>query len=157
MGVSDFPIEEIIVKLRSSLVLAFISLGFVASAPRSSAQAAVSFSPTSLTFGNVEVGASSAPQSITLTNTGTGSLTITKIQMTSPNAPDFSLAPAGDCPISPSTLAAGAHCTINVTFNPTARGARSANVAVTDNAAGSPQKVLVKGTGLAPVVTVNPP
>ena len=144
-------------KHRFSVVLVLVSICIISAAPRSFAQAAVSFSPSSLSFGNVEVGAASAPQSITLTNTGTASLTITKIQMTLPNAPDFTLAPAGDCPLSPSTLAAGAHCTINVTFNPTARGARSANVSVTDNASGSPQKVLVKGTGLAPVVTVNPP
>src|SRR5436305_4811557 len=101
----DFGQQGKIVKLRSSLALVLVSLCIVAIAPRLSAQAVVSFSPTLLSFGNVEVGTSSAPKSVTLTNTGTSSLTITKIQMTLPNAPDFLLAPAGDCPITPSTLA----------------------------------------------------
>jgi hypothetical protein len=44
-------------------------------------------------------------------------------------------------------LAAGASCTISVTFKPTKTGARSATLKITDNAAGSPQQVLLSGTG----------
>src|SRR5206468_8395775 len=50
---------------------------------------------------------------------------------------------------SPSTLAASATCTINVTFNPTATGTRSATLTVTDNASNSPQTSGVSGTGTA--------
>src|SRR5438045_6092603 len=60
-----------------------------------------------------------------------------------------SFAPSGDfaatstgasaCPTSPATLAAGANCTINVTFTPTASGARTGTLSLTDNAGGSPQ------------------
>ena len=134
---------------RSIVVLAIISFAVICGAPTSSAQT-VSFSPTSLTFGSVVVGTSSSPQSVTLTNTGSATLNVTKIQMTSPNAPDFSQ--TNNC----TQVLAGGFCTINVTFTPTTSGARSANVTVTDNASGSPQKVPVSGTGLAPAVSMKP-
>src|SRR5206468_3964315 len=51
---------------------------------------------------------------------------------------------------SPSTLAANATCTINVTFTPAATGSRSATLTVTDNASNSPQTAGVSGTGTAP-------
>jgi hypothetical protein len=38
-------------------------------------------------------------------------------------------------------------CSINVTFKPTATGTRKGDVVIGDNAAGSPQKVMVTGTG----------
>jgi len=44
------------------------------------------------------------------------------------------------------SLAAGASCTISMKFQPTAKGARTATLAVTDNAIGSPHKVTVSGT-----------
>ncbi len=106
---------------RSIVVLAIISSVVICSAPTSSAQT-VSFSPTSLTFGSVVVGTSSSPQPITLTNTGSATLNVTKVQMTSPNAPDFGQ--TNNC----TQVLAGAFCTINVTFTPTTSGARSANV-----------------------------
>jgi hypothetical protein len=43
------------------------------------------------------------------------------------------------------SVAAGAHCSISVTFKPTAAGSRSATVAITDNAAGSPQSIILDG------------
>jgi hypothetical protein len=42
-----------------------------------------------------------------------------------------------------------------VTFTPTAAGSRSASLAVTDNAYGSPQTVGLTGTGVAPPTTIN--
>src|SRR5258708_10870002 len=126
-----------------ALMLAFVSQAF--------GQAVVSFSPTSLTFPSTVVGQASAPQPLTLTNTGNATLKIGTITMTQPNAADFPQ--TNNCGTS---VLAGANCVINVTFVPTVIGARTANVTVTDNAAGSPQKVLVSGTGLAPVVSLAP-
>ncbi|MGO8948434.1 MAG: hypothetical protein ACLQUY_12400, partial [Ktedonobacterales bacterium] len=54
------------------------------------------------------------------------------------------------CPISPSTVAAGASCSLSVTFTPSANGTRSATVTITDNATGSPQSVTLSGTGVTP-------
>jgi hypothetical protein len=45
----------------------------------------VSLSPTSLAFGDQKVGTTSSPQVVTLTNTGSTSLNITKINVGGPN------------------------------------------------------------------------
>jgi probable HAF family extracellular repeat protein len=99
-------------------------------------------SPTSLSFGIVKIGTSSPAKTVTLTNVGTTALSITGIAITGTNAGDF--AQTHTCG---SSLAAGATCTISVTFRPTAIGTRRAAVSITDNAAGSPQKVALSGTG----------
>jgi hypothetical protein len=114
----------------------------------------VTFAPTSLTFASQALNSTSAAQTITLTNTGTAALTITGVTVTGTNAGDF--AQTNTCPAS---LAANANCAINVTFKPTATGARSASVSVADNATGSPQTVPLAGTGAAanaPAVTLAP-
>jgi phospholipase C len=107
----------------------------------------VSLSPTSLNFGNQLVGTVSAPQAITLTNTGTGTLTISGLAISG----DFSQ--ANNCG---GSVAAGANCTISVTFSPSAPGARTGAITVTDNAPGSPQSVSLSGTGTAPLVLLSP-
>ena len=132
--------------------LAFCCFLLVCLVPLAAAQPVVTFSPTSLAFGSVVVGQSSTPQTLTLTNTGNATLNVTKVQITQPNAADFT--ETDNC--AGQHIVAGGSCTINVTFTPTTIGTRSANVTVTDNAAGSPQKVPVNGTGLAPVVNLSP-
>ena len=102
----------------------------------------VSLSPASLSFGSQNVNTTSSAQVVTLTNSGNASLTISSIALTGTNVGDF--AQSNNCP---STLAAGAFCTISVTFTPTTTGSRSASVTITDNAAGSPQSVVLSGTG----------
>ena len=100
-------------------------------------------SPTSLNFGSVTVGVTSAAKTVTLTNIGTTTLTISGIAITGTNAGDFSQ--THTCG---SSLAPGANCNISIKFKPSASGARSATLVVSDNAAGSPQKVALSGTGL---------
>jgi hypothetical protein len=111
----------------------------------------IAFSPSSLNFASQLVGASSAAQVVTLTNTGTATLSISKISITGANVKDYSQ--TNNCG---SSVAAGANCAINVTFTPAKKGTRTANVSVTDNAAGSPQTVSLTGTGIAPTVTLTP-
>src|SRR5207248_1165616 len=106
---------------------------------------AASLSPTSLTFPSQTVGTTSAAQAVTLSNSGNAPLSITSIAITGTNAGNF--AQTNNCPFSPSTLAAGANCTINTKFTPSATGTRSATLSVSDNAAGSPQTVSLTGTG----------
>jgi len=103
---------------------------------------AVQLAPASLNFGNQQVGTSSARKLITLTNKGTVALSISGILITGTNATDF--VQVNNCGTS---VAAGASCLIGVTFTPTATGARSASVSVSDNGGGSPQTVPVSGTG----------
>jgi hypothetical protein len=102
----------------------------------------VSLSSATLKFGSQKVGTTSPPQNVTLTNLGTTSLSFTSIVLGGTNAGDF--AQTNTCG---SSLAAGASCTITVTFTPKAKGGRSAFVSIADNGGGSPQKISVSGTG----------
>jgi probable HAF family extracellular repeat protein len=70
-------------------------------------------SPTSLTFSTQAIGTTSVAKTVTLKNTGTASLSINTITITGTNATNF--AQTHTCG---SSLAAGASCTIRVTFNP---------------------------------------
>ena len=108
----------------------------------------VQISAKSLAFGNQLVGAASSAQAITVTNKGSSPTPI-------------SIAVSGDfgqsstCPVSPATLAAGAGCTINATFRPTAAGARNGTLTVSYIFPSSPQTVVLSGTGVAPAVTLS--
>ena len=115
------------------------------------AQPTVKLSPTSLTFGSQTVGTSSAAQVVTVTNTGTSTLSLMGIKVTGGDRLDFTQ--TNTCG---STLASNASCTISVVFTPTKTGTRTSTVSVTDNAAGSPQSVALSGTGTAPAVTLSP-
>jgi len=106
--------------------------------------ATATLSSTSITFASQLVTTSSAASSVTLTNNGTGTLTITNIGITG----DFALTPANPCG---GSVATGAKCTIGVTFTPTASGARTGAVTITDNAggiSGSQQTINLTGAGL---------
>ena len=116
-----------------------------------SAQPAVTLSPTSLSFGNQVVGTTSSAQVITLTNTGTSSLSLTTIKLSGGNRTDYSQ--TNTCG---GSLAVNASCTISVKFTPLAIGSRTSTVSISDNAAGSPQSVPLSGTGVAPAVTLSP-
>ncbi len=103
----------------------------------------VSLSTTFLSFNAQVMGTTSPAQPVTLTNTGDGPLTFTSIVTSG----DF--AETDNCPVSPATLAAGAFCTLNLTFTPTAIGLRTGTVTITDNAPGSPQTIQLSGQGLS--------
>jgi hypothetical protein len=107
----------------------------------SAAGPGVGLSQASLTFGGQLLTTTSAPQTVTLTNTGTSALTINSIAASG----DF--AQTNNCPLSPATLAAAGNCTISVTFAPTAVGPRAGTLTIMDNAANSPQTVALTGTG----------
>jgi hypothetical protein len=104
-------------------------------------------SPNSLTFGSQLVGTTSGAQTVTLSNNGTASLSISMIATTG----DF--AQTNNCG---STLPAGVSCSISVTFSPTASGARTGSLIVTDNAPGSHQTATLNGTGTAPTADLSP-
>jgi hypothetical protein len=108
---------------------------------------AVSLSPTSLTFASEGVGVSSSAQSVTLKNTGKGTLTISSIVTSG----DFSQ--TNTCG---SSVAANASCAIRVTFKPTAAGSRTGTVTITDNASPATQTVSLTGTGAGPAVSLSP-
>ena len=99
---------------------------------------ALTITPTSLTFGVQLLNTTSSALNSTLTNTGQGPLTVTSISASG------NFAQTNNCSTG---LAAGASCTVNVTFTPTAIGKRTGTVAIVDNAPGSPQSISLTGTG----------
>jgi hypothetical protein len=109
--------------------------------------------PSTLTFANQASGTSSTAQNATLTNTGTGTLSITGASLSGTNSGDFTL--TNGCG---STLAQGASCTISVKFAPTSQpvGAKAATLTVVTNG-GSPT-VTLSGTSFTavPNVAVTP-
>jgi len=108
-------------------------------------QTTAGLSTDSLTFGNQNVGTTSSPQSVTLTNVGTSSLIVNKISISGSDAKDFSQ--TNGCG---SSLAAGASCSISVVFAPKAGGALTASLNVSYKGVGSPQQVSLSGTGITP-------
>jgi hypothetical protein len=110
-------------------------------------QPGVQLSVNAFAFGNVNVGdTKSAAPAITLTNNGTGPLTITGITLSGANAAEFGQ--GNTCPASPATLAAAANCTITPTLHPTTTGAKNASVNIADNAPTTPQAITLTGTGV---------
>jgi hypothetical protein len=102
---------------------------------------AVTLSPTSLKFGKFAVGATSPGKSVKITNTGNATLNFSGFSVSGDFALATSTKPCG------ATLAAGKFCKIKVTFTPTATGARTGSVSISDNAPDSPQSIPLTGTG----------
>ena len=102
----------------------------------------ISFSPTSLNFGNQTHGTSSTPQNITVTNVGGTAVSITGIAITGPQASSFSQ--TNNCGAS---LAGGAACTIAVTFTLPSTGVSNGTIVVSDSGGGNQQTVRLSGSG----------
>lgn len=98
-------------------------------------------SVTSLALGNEIVGSPTAAKSVTLTNVGSAPMNITSI-----TASPADFAHQSACGAS---VAAGASCSIPVTFTPTAAGARSGTLSIATNAPASPHTVQLSGVGYA--------
>jgi len=111
-----------------------------------------SLSPTSLNFGNEIVGTTSGIRTAVLTNTGNAPLNISLI---SPSA-GFSLAQTNtSCAYGGGSLAAGASCTLDATFTPSASGTQAGSITISDNISG-PQAVSLSGVGELQSVFVSP-
>ena len=104
----------------------------------------VSLSATSLDFGNQSVQATTAAQTLTLTNTGEVDVAISGIAINGANASDFTQTTT--CGAVVASLSA---CAISVSFAPGDAGARAATLTVSDGAADSPQSIALSGSGLA--------
>jgi hypothetical protein len=119
--------------------------------PSTTPAPAVTLSPTSLTFAATTTSATSAAQTVTLTNAGSATLSLSGITITGTNLSSFSQ--ANTCG---ATLAASASCAISVSFKPATAGSLSATLSIADNGSNSPQTVALSGTGAAPpIVSVS--
>jgi hypothetical protein len=91
-----------------------------------------------LSFPATTVGTAAPAQTLTVTNTGTASATVSGVTTTG----DFSQ--TNNC----ATVAVNASCTVTVTFRPTAAGPRNGNVTITSNANNSPTTATLTGSGV---------
>ncbi|MEU9212760.1 choice-of-anchor D domain-containing protein [Streptomyces sp. NPDC048415] len=104
--------------------------------------ATLSTSPTSLTYPSQALNTASNAQTVTVTNTGNATATLSGITITG----DFSQ--TNTCGTS---IAAGTSCTVSVTFKPTASGTRTGDLTVAGNASNGTSTVALTGTGAGAV------
>jgi hypothetical protein len=104
------------------------------------AAGALSATPTTLSFGNVQVGATSVKPA-TLTNSGGAPVTVSQVNTT---GAAYSLSGVS----LPVTLDVGESFTFNVTFAPQAAGVASGSVTVVSDASNSPS-IALSGSGAA--------
>ena len=145
---SDFPITPFAFQAKrggtcsgSSCPHAFLAKISPVDAP------GLALGPAKLIFLPQAVGTTSTVKTVALLDAGSQPLSISSIVASG----DFAQTNTCD-----SAVPAGRPCTIGVTFTPTATGTRTGAVTITDDAAGSPHKLLVTGTGGVPVVSLTP-
>ncbi|NKI36205.1 choice-of-anchor D domain-containing protein [Wenzhouxiangella sp. XN79A] len=104
-------------------------------------------------LGSAFVGASTAPQPLTVRNPGTGLVQIDAIDVQAP----FLLAGNGSCGALPIRIAVGATCIVELAFAPTAEGPVQASISFSGSSTTSPDNLDLQGTGLpAPVPALAP-
>src|SRR5882762_9542193 len=108
----------------------------------------LSITPSSVGFGNVAVGTANA-QTVTLTNSGTASLSLTQGSVTGAG---FSMSGL----TFPFSLAPGQSSAFNAQFVPTAPGNMSGSVSFTSNARNSPTIASLAGSGMLAALSPNP-
>ena len=118
------------------------SIGLGASVP------GLKLSTSSLNFGSVALNTSSAPQSVTLTSSGTAPLIINSASVTGAG---FTVSGASF----PVTLNPGQTATLAVTYAPTATGSLSGSISIGDNASPSSAAISLSGTGQAAAGTLS--
>jgi hypothetical protein len=116
-------------------------------------------SPNPLAFGNWATGTTSAPLNLTVTNTGNSNLAALTFGFGASTA-NFARVTGGTFPaFAPNcgtTLAAGASCTVKVSFSPTAATSYSRNLTVTATGATiTTSPVVLTGTGVAARAVVS--
>ncbi len=111
----------------------------------------ISLDSGSIIFGDINLGAASAPNVVNITNSGFSNLSVSDIQVSGPNAGDFIV---DKKMAAPSSIMPTAMQPFSVTFKPTALGTRSATVTVV-SAAGS-KSVLLSGNGTSAMIAVSP-
>ena len=96
-------------------------------------------STSSLSFGDVASGSTSAAQTVTVTNPGTSAASVSSVTVTGP------FSQTNTCG---SSIAAGGSCTVSVKFAPTSGGPLTGTLSVASSAPGSPLTVALSGTGV---------
>ena len=101
---------------------------------------ALTASPSSLSFGNENVGSTTAAQTVTVSNPGTTAASVSSVSASGP------FSETNTCG---SSIAAGGSCSVSVKFAPTAAGSASGTLSVASSAPSSPLSVALSGTGVS--------
>ncbi len=138
-------------ELDSGSILSIISIGpglfwkLTGTVTNSPAAAPVPvLAPSSIAFGNIIVGTTSATQTATLSNTGNTPLTVSSLSLSGGGAGSFT--ETSSCG---AAVAAGASCTITLACKPTATGAVSASLSATFPSPLTAQSSTLSCTGTA--------
>jgi hypothetical protein len=115
--------------------------------PTVTAAPAAAVNPASLSFAATTIGQSASPLATTLSNTGNAALNVGTVTLSGAAAGDYAIS-GGTC-ANGTSLAAGASCTVQVGFKPSAAGARGASLVIAHNATGGSSTVALSGTGNA--------
>jgi hypothetical protein len=113
-----------------------LSVTGIASTPNPSLSSSLVNFPPTIT------GTSSNPVAVTLSNSGSGTVTVSGVTIDGATSNNFTQ--TNNC----SSVAVNANCTIYITFTPTATGAQSATLQVTSTATGS-NTVSLSGAGIS--------
>jgi hypothetical protein len=111
-------------------------------------QGTLTATPSSLNFGSVLVG-SGGSQMITLTNSGTSTVTISQGGV---SGTGFSISGLS----TPLILNAAQSASFSATFSPASAGAGSGSISITSNAPGSPLSIALTGAGTQPQLSAAP-
>jgi hypothetical protein len=112
-------------------------------------QPAMSLNPTALVYNTQPVSTASAPQTVTVTNTGNAPLTVSRVATTG----DFN--ETDTCTTAP--IAVNLTCTVQVRFLPTATGSRSGILTVFGNVSGGQATATLSGiASSAAAIVLNP-
>jgi hypothetical protein len=102
------------------------------------------YSPTSVNFGTVNVGQSSAIQTLTFKNTGSSNLVLSSVALNE----NFGWGPATSTICSMNTAyAPGSSCTMAIFFSPQSAGSLSGSLTVMDNTSNSTKVIQLAGVG----------
>jgi hypothetical protein len=108
--------------------------------------ATLATNPDALSFAGQALDTTSAAKTVTVSNTGSAAASVTGVAASG----DFSQ--TNNCGTS---IAAGASCTVNVSFRPTVAGTRTGSLTITGNATNSPTTVALTGVGAGGTTSTN--
>jgi hypothetical protein len=114
----------------------------------------LSVTPAVAQFPSTAIGTTSSPNfPVSIQNSGSNPVTINSITITGTNVSDFAITSVS-CPIAPASLSPGANCGPAISFTPSVRGKRIANLTIVV-AGGLTQNAVLVGTGVAAVKALS--
>lgn len=111
----------------------------------------ISLSATTLNYGNVKLGTTSATKGVVVTSIGSSSLNIGTVSLGGTNASEFSIT-SNTC--NGASLSYGQTCVVGANLSPAVRGTRTASITIPNNAPSAPHVVGLTGIGY---VDLTPP